>query len=334
MFEDKKELIKLSQDLYNNNKLQFNNVSGDVAIRRLINEKLGQEPDATSIDRYAWEKNKIEVFELLSVAVDAVLPVSIKNQFDSLADVRNVVIGDKPVFNIEDPSLFRVGMIASGTTDLRRQELFGSSFTVDTDYYGAKTFVELERLLAGNVNWQTFINKLAESFTQKMGQQIVDGFLKSYDVIKANRKFTGAYSEDKLIEVAQHVSTQSGGKGVAVYGSASALRKVSKGVQMSDEMKNQLNRVGYLGNVAGLDLVQLPNVYRAVGKEEFVLDDNTLLILPSGEKIISIVLEGDTYIEETKEDTRNDLQKEFLTSKKYGLQVAKLSVFGMYKINA
>lgn len=328
------ELKKLSQDLYFNRKLEFNNVSGDVAIRRLINEKLGQEPDATKIDRYAWEKNKLEVFQLLSIAVDAVLPISIKNQFDSLADVRNVAIGDKPVFQIEDPSLFRVGMIASGTTDLRRQELFGSSFTVDTDWYGAKTFVELERLLAGDVNWQSFINKIGESFVQKMGQQIVDGFLMSYDAIKANRKHTGAFSEDKLIDLAQHVSTQSGGKGVAIYGSAGALRKISKEVQMSENMKDEMNRVGYLGTVAGMDLIQLPSVYRAVGREEFILDDNTLLVLPSGEKIISIVLEGDTYIEESNEAGRNDMQKEFLTEKKYGLQVAKLAVFGMYKISA
>lgn len=330
----KEELIKLSKDLYFNKDMQFNNVSGDTAMRRLVNEKLGQEPDSTKIDRYNWEKNKLEVFQLLSIAVDAVLPVAVKNQYDSLADVRTVGLGDKPVFSIEDESLFRVGLIASGTTDIRRQELFGTSFTVDTDWYGAKTFAELERFLAGDVNWTKFVNKIADSFVAKMGTQIVDGFTKSYEMIKANRKHTGVYSEDKLLEVAQHVQTQAGGKPVAVYGTAGALRKVSKGAELSDSMKDSLNKVGYLGTVAGLDLVQLPNAYRQIGKEEFVLDDNTLLILPQGEKIVSIVIEGDAYMKESGEETRTDQQREFTTEKKYGLQVAKLSVYGMYKISA
>ena len=330
----REELVQLSKDLYFNRELQFNNVSGDTAMRRLINEKLGQEPDAKTIDRYAWEKNKLEVFQLLSIAVDAVLPVAVKNQYDTLADVRTVGLGDKPVFSVEDESLFRVGLIASGTTDIRRQEVFGGSFTVDTDWYGAKTFTELERFLAGDVNWTKLINKIADSFTHKMGTQIVEGFLKSYESIKANRKHTGSYSEDKLVELAQHVSTQAGGKNVAVYGSAGALRKVSKAADQSDGMKDSINKVGYLSTVAGLDLIQLPNAYKAIGKEEFVLDDNTLLILPQGEKIVSIVMEGDAYMREDGEASRNDLQKEFLTEKKYGLQVAKLSVYGMYKINA
>ena len=328
------ELAKLSQDLYFNKNMMFNNVSGDEAMRNLINEKLGQPAGTKRIDYFAWEENKNKVFKLLSIAVDAVLPVAIKNQFDSLADVRTVQHGDKPIFNIQDPSLFRVGMVASGTQDLKRQELFGSSFTVDTDWYGVKVFAELERFLAGEVNWQDYINRNSESFTQKMGQQIVDGFTGSYDILKASRRATGAFDEDKLLLVAQHVALQSGGKGVAVYGTAGALRKVSKLASASDGMKEEINKVGYLGTVAGLNLIQLPNMYKNYGTEEFVLDDNTLLVLPQGEKIISVVLEGQTIAKEAEGMSRNDMQKEFVTMKRYGLQVAKLSVFGMYKITA
>lgn len=103
------ELAKLSQDLYFNKNMMFNNVSGDEAMRNLINEKLGQPAGTKRIDYFAWEDNKNKVFQLLSIAVDAVLPVAIKNQFDSLADVRTVQHGDKPIFDIQDPSLFRVG---------------------------------------------------------------------------------------------------------------------------------------------------------------------------------------------------------------------------------
>lgn len=328
MFED---LKKLSLDLYNNKNLVYNETTGDEAMRKIISKAIGQEVGAP-IDYYAFEENKNKVFQILSVAIDAVLPVVLTNQFDSLADVRNVNFGDKPRFDIEDNSLLRVGMIASGTQDLTRQELFGTHFTVDTDWYGASIFAELERFLAGEINWQTMINRITASFENKMQGQIYDAFVKSYDGLRSTRKQTGTYDEDKLLEIADIVGIASGGKKVAVYGTPSALRAVSKESVASDGMKDQMNKVGYLGTVAGLDLIALPQVFKA-GKEEFAIDNKTLLVLPQGEKIVSIVLEGQAIVKDESGDNRNDMQKEFKTMKRYGLQVAQLSTYGMYKMS-
>lgn len=324
------DLKKLSVDLYNNKELVFNEVRGDEAMRGIMAEALGIKV-GDNIEHYAWEKNKLEVFQIMSVAVDAVLPTILENQFDQFAEVRNVGIGDKPKFEIEDNSLLRVGMVASGTQDLQRQELYGSSFTVHTDWYGAKVFVEFERFMAGNVNWQGLIDRIAKSFVNKMQSQIYDAFAKSYDDVRAVRKTTGTYDEDKLVDIAQHVATASGGKPVAVYGTLTALRKVAKGTELSGAMKDKMAQVGYLGNVAGLDLIALPQAYHS-GTEKFAIDDKSLLILPQGEKIVSVVLEGETIVSDTDPLTNTAMQREFLTLKKYGLQVAKLSVYGMYKL--
>ena len=325
------DLHKLSVDLYNDRTLMYNEVSGDEAMRKIMADALGINV-GDKISHYAWEKNKLEVFQILSVAVDAVLPTILTNQFDTLADVRNHTSGDKPRFEIEDNSLLRVGLIASGTQDLQRQELFGGSFTVDTDWYGAKVFVEFERFMAGNVNWQGLVDRIALSFTNKMQTQIYDAFAKSYDSVRAVRKQTGTYDEDKLVNIAQHVGTAAGGKPVAVYGTLSALRKVSKTADMSGAMKDKMAKVGYLDNVGGLDLIALPQAYKA-GTEEFAIDDNTLLVLPQGEKIVSVVLEGEAIMSDVDPMTNTAMQREFVTMKKYGLQVAKLAIYGMYKIS-
>lgn len=324
-------LKQLAVDLYNDQHLVYNNTSGQDAMRKIVADALEMEV-GTPINHYSWEANKLKVFQILSVAIDAVLPTILTNQFDTLADVRNVAVGDQPRFEIEDNSLLRVGMIAAGTQDLQRQELHGGSFTVDTDWYGAKIYVEFERFLAGNVNWQTLVNRVALSFTNKMQTQIYEAFAKSYDAVRTVRKATGTYDEDKLIGIAQHIQTASGGKPVAVYGTLSALRKVSKGADASSTMKDKIAKVGYLDTVGGLDLIALPQAYKA-GTEEFAIDDNTLLVLPQGEKIVSVVLEGDAIVNDTDPMVRNDMQREFVTMKKYGLQVAKLSIYGMYKIS-
>lgn len=324
------ELKKLSIDLYNNKNMMYNDISGDQALRNMIAEALGQE-EAGAINYYTWEENKNKVFQILSIAVDAVLPTILTNQLDSLADVRSVQTGDKPKFDIEDNSLLRVGLVASGTQDLQRQQLMGSSFTVDTDWYGAKVYAEFERFLAGEINWQTYINRISLSFANKMQTQIYDAFVRSYDSLRASRKASGTYSEDTLVDLAETVSTVAGGKRVAVYGTRSALRTVSKGAVASDGMKDKMNEVGYLGTVGGLDLIAIPQAFKA-GKEEFALDNKKLLVLPQGEKIVSVVLEGQTIVSDKDPLTNNSLQKEFLTLKKYGVQVAQTSVYGMYEL--
>ena len=324
------ELKKLSIDLYNDTNLMYNETSGDQALRNMISEALGGDTAGT-IDYYAWEENKNKVFQILAVAIDAVLPTILTNQFDTLADVRSVAIGDKPKFDIEDSSLLRVGLVAAGTQDLQRQELVGNSFTVETDWYGAKAYAELERFLAGEINWKSYINRVGLSFSNKMQHQIYDAFTQSYDGLRATRKESGTYSEDKLFELAELISTASGDKRVAVYGTRSALRAVSKGADMSSNMKDEANRVGYLGTVAGLDLIAIPQAFKA-GKEDFALDNKSLLILPQGEKIVSIVLEGQAIVSDKDPMANNSMQKEFLTLKKYGLQVAQASVYGMYNL--
>lgn len=324
------DLRQLSIDLYNNKNLMYNDISGDQAMRNIIADAIGQESTG-GIDYYKWETNKIKVFQILSVAIDAVLPAILTNQLDTLADVRNVATGDKPKFDIEDNSLLRVGMVASGTQDLQRQELLGTSFTVDTDYYGAKVYAEFERFLAGEINWQTYIDRVALSFSNNMQHQIYDAFTQSYDGLRATRKVSGTYDEDKLVDLAELISVAAGGKSVAVYGTRSALRTVSKGADLSSNMKDEMNKVGYLGTVGGLDLIAIPQAFKA-GKEEFALDNKSLLVLPQGEKIVSVVLEGQSIVSDKDPITNTSLQKEFLTLKKYGLQVAQTSVYGMYKI--
>lgn len=324
------DLKQLARDMYADRALVYNDVPAEDAFRNMIYEALGVK-EGENISHYAWQKNKTEVFQILSTAIDAVLPTILIDQFDSFADIRNVAAGDKPHFTIEDNSLFHVSMIASGTQDLQRQELLGGHFTVDTDWYGAAAYAEFEKLLVGQINFKSYVDRIALSFTNYIQTRTYEAFAQSYDSVRAVRKAEGTFDEDKLIEIAQHIQAASGGRGVEVYGTLAGLRKVSKGTDKSGNMKDRMNKVGYLDTVAGLDLIALPQAYTA-GTEEFAVDDNTLIILPKGEKIVSIVLEGESLVEEESGTNRNDMQREFKTMKKFGIRVASLSIYGMYKL--
>lgn len=328
-----KELAKLSRDLYYNKNLVYNEVSGNDAMRNLMFEALGVPVGTKGRDlKTAWDMNKPKVFQIIDVAVDAILPTIVKNQFDSLADFQNIQIGDVQRFTVKNHDLFRVATIASGTQDLRRQVLHNKNYTVQTDWYGIETYTEFEQFLAGNVDWADYINRVAESFANFIGEKIYKSFALSYDGVRANLKATGTFDIDTLINIARHVRATAGTDRVAVYGTTTALRQIGVGANMSDGMKDQMNKVGYLSTVSGLDLIAFPDAYKS-GKQEFIVDEKALLVIPSNEKIVDVVTEGDSITNETEAVQHNALEMNFLTMKKLGIQVKQSSVYGFYKLS-
>src|SRR5699024_6197027 len=100
----------------------------------------------------------------------------------------------------------------------------------------------------------------------------------------------------------------------------------------SDGMKDKINQSGYVTTVGGIDLMLLPQAHK-VGTDEFLVDDNTLLIIPQNEKIVKVVVEGNAnMIEVADAGDRNDQQMEYLSQKKLGVSVMQSAIYGMYKI--
>ena len=56
----KKDLQKLARDLYFNRNLEFDEVSGQDALRNAITDALGGKYDV-----YSWQKHKYDVFEII-----------------------------------------------------------------------------------------------------------------------------------------------------------------------------------------------------------------------------------------------------------------------------
>lgn len=323
------DLARLSLDVYQGKNVMFNEVSGEDALRNAINEACGG-----AFNYKTFRENKYKVFSIVEEVLDDTLGVIITTQFDNLADVKNVAVGEKPVFRVNDPSLFRVARIAGGTNDLRRQKILNRKFEVDTDYFGAKLYAELEMFIAGLVPWTDMVNRLTLSFANDLGVRIYEAISGSYTALNSTYGVTGAYNEDVLFDMVQHVEAKAGGRKAVVMGTKKALRKVAKDIVMSDGMKEKFNQVGYIGNVGGTDLIVLPQAHK-VGSDEFFVDDNMLLVVPAQEKLVKIVVEGEAQmIEIADAGTRNDQQMEYQIQKKFGVGVMQSAIYGIYKITA
>lgn len=321
------DLQRLALDVYQGKTVMFNEVSGEDALRNMLCEAVGGEFNYKN-----FRANKYKVFSIIEEALDVTLGVVITTQFDNLADVRNVALGDKISFKVEDNSLFRVARIAGGNNDLRRQKLLNKRFSVDTDKFGVKIYEELDMFVAGRTDWGKMVNRVADSFANFVGTKIYEAIAKSYDALNSTYAVKGTYSEDALFDMVQHVEAKSGKRAV-IFGTKKALRKVSKELMMSDSMKEQFNKVGYIGTVSGTDLFLLPQAHQ-VGTDKFLVDDDMLLVIPQSEKIVKVVVEGDaTMIETADAGDRNDQQMEYQIQKTMGIGVMQSAVYGIYKMS-
>ena len=112
-----------------------------------------------------------ELFSFLEVTLSATVVEGLQGDeyFNALCDFRNVAEGDQNVFSVEDSELFIVADTADGTQGVRRQRLGGVSETaIPTSLKTVRIYEELNRVLAGRVDFNHFINKVAESFRQKL----------------------------------------------------------------------------------------------------------------------------------------------------------------------
>lgn len=154
--------------------------------------------------------------------------------FMQMVEFRNRALGDENLFLVEDSTLFRVDEIAEGHQGIRRQRLEGvTEVTIPTRLRAVKIYEELNRILAGRVDFNYLINKVAESFRNQLLNDIYGawsamtvndfGGLVYFPTTAAT---AGAYSEDALLDLIAHVEAVANGQQVTILGTKKALRKL------------------------------------------------------------------------------------------------------------
>lgn len=325
-FNKLSELQQLAYDVYKGNTNNFSKEEGQEAIRGAILDAIGGE-----WSYYNFQRNKYDVYQILSEVLSISTGEILTSQFDRFAEVKDLALGDQNTFIIEDTSLFDVATIASSTNDLRRQKLYSNRLTVETEEEGVKIYAEFNQFMAGRIDFASMINRVSLSIAHKTGTRIYNGIYDSYASLSAPYGVTGTYSEATLADIIAHVEASTGKK-ASVFGTKKALGKITLS-QYAEKTKEQLNELGYVGKFKGTDVLELPQVHKA-GTHEFLVNDDFLLIIPSDEKIVKIVLEGQAFVDDVKDGgARNDRQIEFLLSRRIGVGVIKSSVYGIYKIS-
>lgn len=243
--------------------------------------------------------------------------------FNALVDFRNVAEGDKNLFLVEDSNLFVVAEAADGTQGIRRQRLGGVSETsIPTSLKVVRIYEELNRVLSGRVDFNYFINRVSESFRQKLLNDVYTLWSSATaDQLGGVTYFptAGAYDENELLDLIAHVEAAAGGKPATIIGTKKALRNLMPSIQ-SDGFKNDLYNMGYCGKFYGTPVVAAPQRHK-VGSTEFVMDDDVLTIIAGDDKPIKVVYEGNPIVLMGDPMNNADFTQEYLYGEKYGMGI-------------
>ena len=320
---DMKDIVKVAVDAYHGNVEQYSVGQSMELLHKALVEANG---GSTVLNYRNIRDGKCNgLFTLIEEILSRTIVEGLQGDeyFNALVDFRNVAEGDKNIFVVEDSNLFVVAEAADGTQGIRRQRLGGTSeVSIPTSLKVVKIYDEMNRVLSGRVDFNTFINKVAESFRQQLLNDIYTLWSGATATDFGGVTYfptAGAYDEDELLDLIAHVEAAANGRTATIIGTKKAVRNLAPSIQGNDS-ESDIYNLGYYGKFYGTPVMVTPQRHK-IGSTEFTLDDNILTIIAGDDKPIKCVYEGNPIVLMGDPMTTGDLTQEYLYGEKYGMGI-------------
>lgn len=332
---ERNDIIKLAIDAYTGK--VAGNFSQNDTMSVLRQAMIDANNGSTKLDYKAIRDGKCNgLFTIIEEILQKTVVEGLRGDefFFNMVEYKNLALGDENKFYVPDTSLFVVADTAEGTQGIRRQRLnAGTTTTVSTQLKQVKIYEELNRVLAGSIDFNEFIDRVGESFKQKAFSAIYDAWtgVTASTLGATYYPTAGSYSETALLTLISHVEAATG-KSVTIVGTKAGLRKLTGSV-VADSAKEDMYNIGYWGKFNGTPMVMMKQAHK-VGTDTFMLDDDIVYVIATGAKPIKFVTEGDSLLMMGNPMDNADLSQEFLYSDRFGVGVIITEKFGVYEMTA
>lgn len=318
-----KDVVKLALDCYHNRTERY---SKDESLDTLRQAMIAANNGSTTLDYRAIRDGKCTgLFTLIEEIVDRTVVEGLQTSdfFYSLVDFRNVALGDRNEFVIEDKDLFEIADAAESQTGVRRQRIGGrTKMSVPTTLKVVKVYEEMNRVLTGLIDFNDFISKISDSFQQRLLDDVYTLWSNATADDYGDSCFlvAGAYNEDSLLDMIAHVEAENNGSPVTLLGTKKAIRSIKPSMD-SNDLANELYHKGYCGTFYGSSVVVLPQRHK-IGTKEWVFPDNVIHVVSGDDRPIKCVYEGDTLILSQDPMDMADMTYNYFMSQRWGLMLA------------
>lgn len=281
-------------------------------IRKEIFEAIGLEM-TDKFDKKAYRRamrdNKTKVYSIIEEVVDQVmLNGDYKKDvfFEQFVEVKNLALGDENKFYVEGVNELEIVEFSGSHFNIKRRRYqSGSSFMLEMKDFGVRIFQYFELVMAGREDFSKWISRIADAVNKKLSSIAQGTLTTAVTNLPTEFKVTGSYNEPKILEVLQHVEASNGVK-PTIVGTSTALSKLQGAVITagSSDMKNEKNQQGYLRIWNGYSCMEIEQGHKQ-GTFTFTMPNDKLYFLCGDDKLVKMVLEGESQVREINEGITN-----------------------------
>jgi hypothetical protein len=344
------KIIKMGIDLYNwhkdPSKINFSTTSvksleeAEVLFRQTLLDECGIKDGVLDWKNFSNPIVKWKMYTLTAETIDAIVPAVIKNQFDRFVETKNAAWNEQLIFKVNSPDIFRVDKVANGNTNIRSQRLDQRVLRLSPVMRAVKIEESLYRVLAGEVDWATYINRVAVAMSAAIKGDIANAIYSSYNGLDSQFQESGSFTQLAFNTLVANVQAANGGAKPVAFGTKLALQKVIPVAgftaypgYMSPNMMDEYNMSGFLGYFQGTPLIELEQAY-VPGTLNFAIPDNYLLVIPAGtDKIVKLGFEGESLILDNANDLAADQTLEYTFQKAWDVNVLSAGRYGLFQLS-
>ncbi|MCK9482523.1 MAG: hypothetical protein M0R38_12345 [Bacteroidia bacterium] len=296
-------------------------------------------------DYYSFQKHKYDVYELIATTVDAILPERVEATMGQFAEIVNLAQGQKQIFK-KKLGRTRAKQFIGRVSPAGIYETFrldSENFEVYTHAIGGGARIDFERYLDGVEDWSELVQIILDGLEADVYKEVALELQASYNASgrPANTKYsTGSFVAAQMRNLVNTIRTY--GDGAVIFATAQFINAMDEAVVYSTGQNpsvspadiDDLRRLGRLAMFYGAPILEIPNAYEDETNTTLQINPEFAFILPtSGQKIVKVVFEGDTLINDLGQ-AAGDFSMEMHVYKKFGTAIMFTNNWGIYQNTA
>lgn len=327
------ELVELAVRALNNNPPKDFSVADLEGSFREELKKLGG-------TRELYRRNKIDIFELMEMVFNEVLPKRVAARYGEFAEFVQVPHGAKAVFKRKLGRMRAKSFITKVGLDgvFETFRLDQDSFEISTEAIGGAAVMSWERYLAGQDDLAECLEIILEGFDDYIYKMIAEAINASANAVGRPANTVASASDFDEAKVKGLISTvRAYGEPIIVCTPAFAdtipgnyvLANSRSMGRVAGEDASDIREFGYVKMYHGCPVMVIPNSFVDESNSEKVLSDQYAYIVP-GEtrKLATVVLEGGVQIDEFK---NKDRTHEISAYQKVGVGILHTNFWAIYQ---
>lgn len=321
-----------------------------------VKDTLVEELRALAPNKYEYEKNKLDIFQIVQETFDEVLPSYVGNFIGQFAEIKSVGNGQRASFIVKRgrrrAKTFVTEVGLAGVYEAFRLDV--DTFEVSAKAYGGAAYVDFERMLDGSENLTEPLQLLLEGLEEAIYRELLKALIaatQNSDMPTANKVSTNTFDPEAMQRLCTIAKNYGGGSavifaspefvqsmgpdaiGMPVYGIGTPGPTLPANAGYATPVYNpndiaSIAATGYITMFRGTPIVQLPQAFTDEENNTYQTPTDTAFIFPAGnQKIIKVVFEGQTDVRDWQ---HRDRQMEIEIYKKFGVAILTTNDWCVY----